>query len=79
MYTDGPGINPFTELIPPDMVFTYAYDDDSNIESNSDNDYEPKDDNDNVLGAKELPGGTSIYYESTEVKILFAAILVQCT
>ena len=68
MYTDGPGINPFTELIPPDMVFTYAYDDDSNIESNSDNDYEPKDDNDNVLGAKELLGCTSVSYNLSEAK-----------
>ena len=35
MDTYGPGIDPYTEFIPPDMVLTYSYDDDSNSESDS--------------------------------------------
>ena len=46
MDTDGPGIDPYTEVIPPDMVPTYASDNDSNSDSNSD--YEPEDDDDDV-------------------------------
>ena len=52
MDTDGLIIDPYTKVIPPDMVLTYASDDDSNIESNSNSEYEPEDDNDNVLGVK---------------------------
>ena len=75
MDTDGPGIDPYTEVIPPDMVLTYASYDDSNIESDSDREYEPEDNDDDISGAKELPGGTSIYYSLPEAKILFAARL----
>ena len=59
MDTDGPGIDPYTEVIPPDMVPTYASDNDSNSDSNSD--YEPEDYDDDVLRVKELLGSTSIY------------------
>ena len=58
MDTDEPGIDPNTEVIDPDMVITYASDGDRNSESEID--YEPEDNDDNVLGAKELPGSTSI-------------------
>ena len=43
----------------------------------SDKDYEPEDDDDNILGAKELLGGTSIHYALTEANILFSARLGQ--
>ena len=75
MDTDGPGIDPYTKVITPGMVLTYASDVDSKTESNSD--YEPKDDDDDVLVAKELPGRTSIYYTSPEAKNLFAERLGQ--
>ena len=52
IYTDGLGIDPYTEVIPHDMVLTYASDDDINSEIDSDSDYEPEDDDDDVLGAK---------------------------
>ena len=39
MDNEGPGIDPYTKVIPPDMVFTYAYDDDSNSKNYSDSDY----------------------------------------
>ena len=58
--TDGPGIDPYTEVIPPGMVLTYESYGGSNIKSNSDSNYEPEEDYDNILGAKELPGSTSI-------------------
>ena len=61
MDNDRPGIDPYIKVIPPNMVLTYASDDDRNSKSDSDIDYEPKDDDDDVLGAKELPGGTYIY------------------
>ena len=60
MDTDGPVIYPYTELIPHDMVLIYAYDDDINTKSNSNSYYKPKDNDDNALLSKELPGGTSI-------------------
>ena len=60
MDNDGTGIDTYTEVIPPDMVLIYAYDDDINTESNSNSYYKPKHNDDNDLLAKELPGGTSI-------------------
>ena len=75
--TDGPGIYPYTKVIIPDMVLTYEYDDDSNNDNGSNISYEPKDDDDDVLVAKELPVGTSIYYASPEANILLATRLVQ--
>ena len=75
MDNDGPGIDPYTEVIPPDMVLTYASDNDRNSKSSSDRNYEPEDNDDNVLGAKELTGSTSIYYASPEANILFAVRL----
>ena len=52
MDNDGLGIDPYTKVIPPYMVLTYESDDDRNIKSNSNSDYETKDDDDDDLGAK---------------------------
>ena len=71
MDTGGPGIDLYTEVIPPYMVLTYVSYDDSNRKSDRDIDYETEDNDDDVLGAKELLGGTSIYYTLTEANIHF--------
>ena len=71
MDNDGPGIDPYTKVIPPDMVITHAYYDDRNIKSDSGRDNKPEDADDNALGVKELPGDISIYYASPEAKIVF--------
>ena len=60
MDTDGFSVDPYNEVIPPYIVPTYASDDDSNRKSDSDSNYEPEDDDENVLGEKVLPGGTYI-------------------
>ena len=77
MDIDGPGIYPYTKVITPDMVLISATDDDINIKSNRDSDYEPEDDDDNVFGAKKLTEGAYIYYALPEANILFAATLGQ--
>ena len=61
MDTYGPGIDPYTKVIPPDMALTYASDDDRNSERGSGSHCEPEENDNNVLGEKELLGGTSIY------------------
>ena len=38
MDTDGPVIDPYTEVINPNMVITHAYDDDINRKRDSDSD-----------------------------------------
>ena len=48
MDTGGPGIDPYTELIHLNMVLTYSSGDDINSKS----DYEPEDNDDNVLEKK---------------------------
>ena len=75
MDTDVPGIDPCTKMIPTDMVLTYASYYDNHRKSNSNSDYEPKDDDENFGGAKELTGSTYIYYALPEAKILFAVRL----
>ena len=77
MDTYGPGIDPHTEVIPSDIVLTYASDDDT--KSKSDINYEPKENDDDVLGAKEYPVGTSIYYSLPKANICFATRLRQTT
>ena len=74
MDNDGTGIDTYTEVIPPDMVITYASDDDSNIEIYSDSDYEPEDDDDDVLVAKKLTGGASIMqdWDKLNMKVLWS-------
>ena len=52
MDTDGTGIYPYTKVIPPCMVLTYASADDSNSKSDRDNDYEPEDNDNTVLEQK---------------------------
>ena len=52
MDTDGPGIDPYTRVIHPDMFLTYAYADDGNSKSDSNSNYEPEDNDDNVLEKK---------------------------
>ena len=59
------------------MVLTYEYDDYRNRKSDSNSDYEPKDDDGDVLGARKLLGGTYICYAFPEAKILFAERLVK--
>ena len=54
MDTDGLDIDPYTKVIPPDMVLTSATDDDNNIESNRYSDYEPEDDDNNFLERKKF-------------------------
>ena len=50
MDTDGPGIDPYTKVIPSYMVITYASDYDSNKKISSDNYYEPEDDDEDAFG-----------------------------
>ena len=52
MYTDGPVIEPYTKVIPPDTVITYKSDGDSNSESISNSNYETEDEDDGVSGEK---------------------------
>ena len=58
MDTDGTDIDPYTKVIPPYMVLTYASDYDSNSKINRDSDYKLEDNDDNILGAKKILGGT---------------------
>ena len=51
------------------MVLTNASDDDSNSKSDNNSNYGIEDDDDDVLGAKELLGGTFIYYASPEANM----------
>ena len=52
MYTYGTGIYPYTKVIPPSMFLAYASYDDNNGKSNRDRDYEPEDNDNNVLEQK---------------------------
>ena len=56
MDTDGTDIDPYTKVIPPYMVLTYASDYDSNSKINRDSDYKLEDNDDNILGAKKNSG-----------------------
>ena len=62
-------------MIPPYIVLAYTSDDDSN--SKRDREYEPEDYDDDILGAKELPGDNYIYYVSRKQIYIFAARLGQ--
>ena len=72
MDTYGPGIDPYTNVIPPNTVLTHASDYDSNIKSNSNSNsnYEPEYNDENILEEKELLSSTSIYYASPEAFFL---------